>query len=126
MGAAWRGGGGDAGRDLGRAEDTPTPECRSRSTFYRDGGRRPLTFGANLVDFLARMTEGLGDEVCVDGDTLGNWRSRLLACDTSSCDGVQLVPTAPVRSPASTADLRNVGDCSVVEAKRSIASKLVL
>ena len=60
-----------------------------------DGGRRPLTFGANLVDFLARMTEGLGDEVCVDGDTLGNWRSRLLACDTASCDGVQLVPTAP-------------------------------
>ncbi|KAH8066902.1 hypothetical protein JL721_7892 [Aureococcus anophagefferens] len=41
------------------------------------------------------MTEGLGDEVCVDGDTLGNWRSRLLACDTASCDGVQLVPTAP-------------------------------
>ncbi|KAH8069154.1 hypothetical protein JL720_12061 [Aureococcus anophagefferens] len=41
------------------------------------------------------MTEGLGDEVCVDGDTLGNWRSRLLACDTSTCDGVQLVPTAP-------------------------------
>ncbi|KAH8065079.1 hypothetical protein JL722_1981 [Aureococcus anophagefferens] len=56
-----------------------------------DGGRRPLTFGANLVDFLARMTEGLGDEVCVDGDTLGNWRSRLLACDTSTCDGVQLL-----------------------------------
>ncbi|KAH8067043.1 hypothetical protein JL720_12553 [Aureococcus anophagefferens] len=55
-----------------------------------DGGRRPLTFGATLVDFLARMTEGLGDEVCVDGDTLGTWRSRLLACDTSTCDGVQL------------------------------------